>query len=272
MDQRDGAMAMSRELHVLVVAGSDSSGGAGIARDIETLATFGLRASLAVTAVTVQTNDEVRAIRPISAELVAAQMRAAFESNRVAAVKIGMLRTREIVEAVVSVLRDRTTVPVVLDPVLAASSGRALADGEALAALKRTLLPLCSVVTPNIPELAELAGARETVSELDVLEQAGALFDEGARAVLAKGGHAVGDESADLLLRPELPPLRLAAPRLNAGMRGTGCMLASALAAGLALGTPLDEAARDAKKHVFRQLHGHVSRSGVSERQTISQS
>lgn len=263
-------MAMSRDLHVLVVAGSDSSGGAGMARDVETLATFGLRASLAVTAVTVQTNDQVRAIQWMPADLVAAQMHAAIDANRVAAVKIGMLGTKEIIEAVASVLSDRASVPVVLDPVLVASSGRALMDGKAAAALKRTLLPLCSVVTPNLPELAALTGTPEATDEKYVVKQTRMLIDAGARAVLAKGGHALGDESVDLLLRPGLPPLRFAAPRLKARMRGTGCMLASALAARLALGAPLDEAARDAKKQVLRQLHCEGSGNGMSEHRTIS--
>ncbi|RWJ05746.1 hydroxymethylpyrimidine/phosphomethylpyrimidine kinase [Mesorhizobium sp.] len=263
-------MAMRTDPQVLVVAGSDSSGGAGIVRDIETLAAFGLRACVAVTAVTVQTHDEMRAIQPMPADLVAAQMRAAFE-NLVAAAKIGMLGTTEAVEAVASVLRERASVPVVLDPVLAASSGRALADGEALAALKHTLLPLCSVVTPNLPELAMLTGTQEAVDEQDIVEQAGVLLDAGAPAVLAKGGHATGDQSVDLLLRPGFPPLRFTARRLNAKLRGSGCMLASALAAGLAVGAPLEEAAHDARRHVLRQLHRHVSGSGASEHETISQ-
>ncbi|RUV82149.1 hydroxymethylpyrimidine/phosphomethylpyrimidine kinase [Mesorhizobium sp. M5C.F.Ca.IN.020.14.1.1] len=264
-------MAVRNDPHVLVVAGSDSSGGAGIARDIETLAAFGLRTCVAVTAVTVQTNDELRAIQPVSADLVAAQMRAAFDGNLLAAIKIGMLGTKEVVEAVASVLKDHPSVPAVLDPVLAASSGRALADDKAVAILKHTVLPLCCVVTPNLPELAVLAGTQEAVDELDILEQAGVLLDAGAPAVLAKGGHAAGDKSVDLLLRPGLPPLRFAAPRLNAKMRGTGCSLSSALAAKLALGAPLDEAARDAKMHVLRQLHRHVSGSWAFEHQTIPQ-
>ncbi|RWH46341.1 MAG: hydroxymethylpyrimidine/phosphomethylpyrimidine kinase [Mesorhizobium sp.] len=263
-------MAVRNDPHVLVVAGSDSSGGAGIARDIETLAVFGLRACVTVTAVTVQTHDEVRAIQRVSADLVAAQMRAAFDGNLIAAVKIGMLGTKEVVEAVASVLKEHPSVPAVLDPVLAASSGRALADDKAVAILKHRLLPLCCVVTPNLPELAVLAGTQEAADEQDILEQAGVLLDAGAPAVLAKGGHAAG-ESVDLLLRPGLPPLRFAAPRLNAKMRGTGCSLSSALAAKLAFGAPLDEAARDAKKHVLRQLHRHVSGSWASEHEMISQ-
>jgi hydroxymethylpyrimidine/phosphomethylpyrimidine kinase len=259
MDRGDRAMAVSNDPHVLVVAGSDSSGGAGIARDIETLAAFGLRACVAVTAVTVQTNDEVRAIQPMSADVVAAQIRAAFDGNLIAAVKIGMLGTKEVVEAVASVLEDHPSVPVVLDPVLAASSGRALVDGEAVAALKRTALPLCCVVTPNLPELAVLAGTREAVDEYDILEQAAVLLDAGAPAVLAKGGHAAGAKSGDLLLRTGFSPLRFAAPRLNAKMRGTGCVLASALAAGLAVGAPLEEGVRRAKEHVLEQLRRHAS-------------
>lgn len=263
-------MAVTTNLHVLVVAGSDSSGGAGLARDIETLAVFGLRACVAVTAVTVQTNDEVRAIEVMRAELVAAQMRGAFDSNRIAAVKIGMLGAKEIVKAVALVLEDHPSIPVVLDPVLAASSGRALVDDDAVTALKRSVLPLCGIVTPNLPELAMLAGGRRAEEEAEILRQGGMLLGIGAPAVLAKGGHGSGEKSADLLLRPGLLPLRFEAPRLNTGMRGTGCMLSSALAANLALGASLEDGVRRAKEHVFGQLCRHASVRGFSKDQAIS--
>ncbi|UUP15743.1 Hydroxymethylpyrimidine/phosphomethylpyrimidine kinase [Nitratireductor thuwali] len=126
MADGDRAMAMKGDRHVLIVAGSDSSGGAGIARDIETVAACGLRSCLAVTAVTVQTHERVERIERVAPENVAAQMRAALAANDVAAIKIGMLGAGGAVEAVAAVLRDHAAVPVVLDPVIAASSGRAL--------------------------------------------------------------------------------------------------------------------------------------------------
>jgi hydroxymethylpyrimidine/phosphomethylpyrimidine kinase len=254
MDRGDRAVALRRDPHVLVVAGSDSSGGAGIARDIETTAAFGLRACLAVTAVTVQTHEAVRAIEFMPPDLVAAQMHAAFDGNHVTAIKIGMLGTNATAEAVASVLCKHPSVPAVLDPVLVASSGFALTDASAVEALKRTLLPLCSIITPNLPEMALLAGTQLAEDEADLLRQGGLLLDDGAPAVLVKGGHASGDHSTDLLLCSGRTPVRFKAPRLNARMRGTGCMLASAIAANLALGASLEESARTAKWHVLQRL------------------
>ncbi len=254
MVRGDCAMAVAADPHVLVVAGTDSSGGAGVVRDIETVAAFGLRACIAVTAVTVQTHEAVREVAYMPPGLVAAQMRAAFDSNHVTAVKIGILGTRATAEAVASVLSEHPSVPAVLDPVLAASSGRALANGDVTAALRRVLLPLCRIVTPNLPELAALAGAREAADEQYVLEQVRALLDAGATAVLVKGGHGSGDRSTDLLMRPDREPVRFEAPRLAATMRGTGCMLSSALAANLARGVLLDDSVHSAKKHVLDQL------------------
>jgi len=154
--RRHGCLAMTR--HVLIVAGSDSSGGAGLARDIETTATLGLRSCLAVTAVTVQTHTQVSQIEPVDPDLIAAQMRAALAANPVAAIKIGMLGTRAAIEAVASVLANHPVLPVVLDPVLASSSGRALLEPDAIATLIETLMPACTLVTPNLPELAMLVG------------------------------------------------------------------------------------------------------------------
>jgi hydroxymethylpyrimidine/phosphomethylpyrimidine kinase len=254
MDRGDRAVAVKKDPHVLVIAGSDSSGGAGIARDIETIAAFGLRTCVTVTAVTVQTNEAVRGIEFMPPDLVAAQMHAAFDSNHVTAIKIGMLGTNATAEAVASVLCKHPSVPAVLDPVLVASSGFALTDASAVEALKRALLSLCSIITPNLPEMAMLAGTQMAEDEADLLRQGRLLLNEGAPAVLVKGGHASGYHSTDLLLSPGRTPVRFKAPRLNARMRGTGCMLASAIAANLALGVSLEESARKAKWHVLQRL------------------
>lgn len=236
--------------HVLVVAGADSSGGAGIVRDIETIAAFGLRACLAVTAVTVQTHKAVTRSETCAADLVEAQMRAALDANRVAAIKIGMLGSAANVEAVARVLADHPGVPAVLDPVIAASSGRALLADDALAALRTLLMPLCALVTPNLPELALLAGSEPADDDAGIHAQAARLIGDGAAAVLAKGGHGAGARAVDMLFRRATPPLRFEGPRLGGTMRGTGCMLASAIAAGLACGSGLEAGIAAAKTHV----------------------
>ncbi|RRI01527.1 hydroxymethylpyrimidine/phosphomethylpyrimidine kinase [Mesorhizobium tamadayense] len=247
-------MALRREPHVLVVGGSDSSGGAGIARDIETISSLGVRTCLAVTAVTAQTHDAVMEIHHSPPGLVADQMRAALQANKVAAIKIGMLATAEIVVAVAGVLLENPQVPTVLDPVLASTSGRALLETDAIAAMKRDLMPLCRVVTPNLIELALLVGSELAMDEGSALQQGQRLLAAGPQALLIKGGHASGPRSADILLRPDREPVRFATPRLNASMRGTGCMLASAVAAHLAKASPLEDSVRKGKLFVFEIL------------------
>ena len=199
---------------MLVVGGSDSSGGAGIARDIETISSIGVRTCLAVTALTVQTHEAVMEIHYVQASLVADQMRAALQANKVAAVKIGMLATAEIVVAVAAVLRENPQVPAVLDPVLASSSGRALLEADAIAAMKRDLMPLCRLVTPNLIELALLVGAEPAAYESGVFGKGRKLLAAGARALLIKGGHASGSRSDrhSLAPRSRTNPLRHTAP------------------------------------------------------------
>lgn len=253
MGRRDRAMAMSP--YVLIVAGSDSSGGAGIARDIETVSAFGLRSCLALTAITVQTHRKVERVEPVSPDMVTAQMRAALDSNAVGAIKIGMLGTARIIDAVAAVLIDHPEVSVVLDPVLASSSGRLLLDETGRAALDERLLPLCRLVTPNLPELAILTHSGPAEGDgTEVIRQAGLLLDRGARAVLVKGGHGAGAASTDILVEPGKSAVRFDAPRINAEMRGTGCMLASAIAANIALGNSLEESLRRSKAYVLDRL------------------
>ena len=238
---------------VLVIAGTDSSGGAGLVRDLRTLADLDVRALCAVTAVTAQTDAGVRGVHLVPAAMVHAQIAAAFASDRVAAVKIGMLATADIVQAVAAALRPHAAVPVVLDPVLASSSGTALLDAAGCEALRTLLLPQVSLLTPNIPEAALLLGAQPATSESQMLEQAQALRSRGARAVLIKGGHGAGPEAVDLLVSAQ-GMTRLAAARLEARCRGTGCALASAVAAGLAGGATLEAACVHAKDYVTALL------------------
>ncbi|MDH6232035.1 hydroxymethylpyrimidine/phosphomethylpyrimidine kinase [Mesorhizobium soli] len=240
--------------HVLVVAGTDSSGGAGLSRDVETVAAFGLHSSVAVTAVTVQTHVSVERVEPMPPDLVADQMRAALAANEVAAIKIGMLSGKATIEAVAGVLREYGQVPVVHDPVLASSSGRALLDPAAIVTLKRELMPLCAIATPNLIELGILVGQETATDDVQAERQAHRLLETGCAAILVKGGHAVGNGSTDMLVHEGGETIRFTAPRLEKNMRGTGCMLASVIAAGLALGQPLQECVREAKRYVFEQI------------------
>ena len=238
---------------VLVIAGSDSSGGAGLTRDVRTLTRLDTRALCVVTAVTAQSDAHLSAVHIVPARLVREQMSAALATAPVDAVKIGMLGTRATVLAVVATLPSRAA-PLVLDPVLASSSGGELLDEAGRSALRAALLPRTTLLTPNIPEAAALLGVPIARSEAELLRQAAALLALGPQAVLLKGGHNDGPEATDLLLASNAPPRWLRAPRINTTRRGTGCALSSAIAAGLAAGLELTAACERAKQHVTRML------------------
>lgn len=238
---------------LLTIAGSDSGGGAGIQADLKTFAAHGAYGMSAVTAVTAQNTRAVTAVHEIPPDVVAAQIDAVFEDLGVDAVKIGMLSSAPVVRAVASSLgrwcRERP-VPVVLDPVMVAKSGAALLADEAVAALVEELLPLATVVTPNLPEARRMTGV-EVAGEEGRLEAARRLATLGGAggagdgvAVLIKGGHDEGGEVVDLLVRPgDEEPVRFRNPRLDTtATHGTGCTLSSAVAARLGRGERLEEA------------------------------
>lgn len=227
---------------VLCIGGIDSSGGAGVLRDFATAAELGVPARVAVSAVTAQTDQVVTAVQMVAPEVLKAQIAAAFAQGPVGAVKLGMLGTAEIVHSVFAALPR--AVPLVLDPVIAASSGRALLEPAGLSALL-DLMPRVTVVTPNLPELSLLAGRLGVVVD----QAAEALLERGVGAVLVKGGHATGAEAVDHLITAE-GTLPFASPRLPGDRRGTGCSLATAIACGLARGQRLAEACTAAKAHV----------------------
>ncbi len=243
---------------LLSIAGSDSGGGAGIQADLLTFAAHGAYGQTALTAVTAQDTAAVHAVFPLPPELVAAQIDAAFGDIGVDGVKIGMLATAAAAHAVAERLAahlaraENAAIPVVLDPVLAATAGPALLAGDALPVLLDRLLPLATVVTPNAPELARLTG-REVADEPGRLAAARELARRGP-AVLAKGGHAGGGEVVDLLVIGD-EVHRFASPRLasRAG-HGTGCALSAALAARLARGESLAAAAEGAIEYVRAAL------------------
>ena len=241
---------------VLVIAGSDSSGGAGLARDLRTLAICGVPALCAITAVTAQSDSTVLGVHHVPPSIIKAQIAAALASGRVGAIKIGMLGTRATVLAVAESLGE-TALPLVLDPVLRATSGGELLDDSGREALRDRLLPRTTLLTPNIPEAAALLGVRESDTEADLLAQGKALLCLGPAAVLIKGGHRQDREATDVLFTAGAPPLRFSAPREPQEQRGTGCALSTAIAAGLAQGLDLAGACARAKAHVTELLrHG----------------
>lgn len=250
---------MSAAPRVLVIAATDSSGGAGLTRDLQTLTAWRMEACCAVSALTAQTDAQVRGIWPVPAECLAQQIRAALSNARVSAVKIGMLATASAVQTVVEELPSRDDTPIVLDPVLVSSSGGVLLEAEGIEGLKQQLLPRVSLLTPNLPEAAALLQAPLAQSEAQMLEQMRALQALGALAVLLKGGHepaAADGQVTDRLLTSEGTLLHLRIRRVQAGRRGTGCSAASAIAAQLARGTPLTAACTAAQAYVAAALAG----------------
>lgn len=232
-------------MSVLIVAGLDSSTGAGLARDLAVLADHGTLARVAATAVTAQDAAGACSVHPVPPAMVAAQIRAAGPM-RVA--KLGMLANAEVVAAVAEAMPD---LPLVLDPVLATSAGVVLLDAAGRTAMIARLIPRAALVTPNLPEATALTGL-----ELDASPGAlaAAFFAMGAKAILLKGGHGDGAEAVDWLLRANAAPLRFAAPRKTATRRGTGCTLASAIAVYLARGDDLPTACGQAKHYVWKWI------------------
>jgi hydroxymethylpyrimidine/phosphomethylpyrimidine kinase len=229
---------------LLTLAGSDSGGGAGIQADLKTFAAHGTYGMSVITALTAQNTREVRAVHEVPPEMVAAQIAAVFDDIGVDAVKIGMLASAPIIRAVAEQLRRCCTpgLPIVLDPVMIAKSGAALLRDDAVEALMAELLPLCTLVTPNAPELERLTGLPVT-SEEQQLQAAETLGKSaGGPAVLAKGGHMPGSEVVDLLLGEE-NCWRFAHSRVETrSTHGTGCTLSAAIAARLGWGDGLPQA------------------------------
>jgi hydroxymethylpyrimidine/phosphomethylpyrimidine kinase len=233
----------------LSIAGSDSSGGAGIEADLKTFAALGVYGACAITALTAQNTKTVLAIHQVPAAFITAQMDAVFSDLDVGAVKIGMLGDRAAIEAVIAGLDRHCARNAVLDPVLVASTGADLLRADAIDKLS-VLISRARVVTPNLLEAAALLNVPPARDESAMRAQAEKLLALGAGAVLMKGGHAAGPESVDLLVDAG-GCTRFAAPRIaTKNTHGTGCTLSSAIAAGLAKGLSLADAVRVAKDYV----------------------
>ncbi len=225
---------------VLTIAGSDSGGGAGIQADLRTICAHRLHPLTAITALTAQNTRGVRAIQPCSLGVLRAQIESALEDFDVRAVKIGMLATAEVIRVVEETLRAAGPLPIVLDPVMVATSGAVLLEPPAVQQLVSNLFPLARVVTPNLPE-AQLLGAPPVQAPADLAGIARAIRSLGAVAVLVKGGHLDGDEVVDLLDDGSLQR-EFRHPRLPVEGHGTGCTLSTAIACGLARGFALEAA------------------------------
>lgn len=233
---------------VLILAGSDSGGGAGVQADIKAVTMMGGFAATAITAITVQNTLGVHGVHPLPLELIAAQARAVLEDIGTDAVKTGMLGSVEVVETVAALL-DEAKAPAVVDPVMVAKGGHPLLPNAAVEAVRRLMIPRAALLTPNAPEAEALTGL--TVRDIDGQRRAGeALLNLGARAVLMKGGHVDGPTVIDLLMTADGETV-LEAERIDTRhTHGTGCTLASACAAGLALGRPLEVAVAEAWAYV----------------------
>jgi hydroxymethylpyrimidine/phosphomethylpyrimidine kinase len=234
---------------VLIVAGSDSGGGAGIQADIKTVTALGGYAMTAITALTAQTTEGVYGVQGVDPEFIQQQMRVTLDDLGADCIKTGMLHNAEVIEAVAEVLAEVPDVPVVVDPVMVAQSGADLLDPAAIRTLLRVLLPYASVITPNLPEAEKLAGME--IPDLEAAEHAAhALLTLGVPAALLKGGHLTGDALTDLLAREDGLE-RFTEPRVPTDQtHGTGCTLASAIATGLGQGRDLHAATVRARAYL----------------------
>lgn len=263
---------------VLCIAGSDSSGGAGIQADIKTATALGAYAMTAITAITAQDTLGVHAVQLIAPDLVRAQIKACLDDIGADAIKIGMLGSADIASAVADSLHEiSTSIPIVLDPVLVSTSGTALLDANGIRVLRERLIPLATLVTPNIPEAETLTGMH--CKDADEIRSAGrSLIAMGAKAALIKGGHGQGEMTTDILVSSRGSD-EFTAPRIKTShTHGTGCTYAAAIAVELAKGQSLLDAVGRAHSYVYaaildapgfgrghgplNHMHGHFAKEG----------
>lgn len=249
----------------LTIAGSDSGGGAGIQADLKTFSALGVYGASVITAITAQNTRAVTAVHMVPTDVIRAQLAAIFDDLPPQTVKIGMLGDVATIATVADFLGAHLPPALVIDPVMVAKSGDKLLEDDAIAALRERLLPLASLITPNLPEAQVLTGLA-IANRDDMRRAAEALLQGGARAVLLKGGH-LDDAQSDDLLASASGEQWLAAPRHpSRNTHGTGCTLSAAIAAGLAKGLPLAQAVSDAKSYISAAIaaadrlavgHGH---------------
>ncbi len=240
--------------NALTIAGSDSGGGAGIQADLKTFSALGVYGASVLTALTAQNTREVRAIHDVPPEFIAAQIDAVLDDIRIDAIKIGMINRAEVIETVAAALERRQAKCVVVDPVMVAKSGARLLHADAVATLRRRLLPLATVITPNLPEAGVLLDEPSPTDESEMTAACKRLAELGPRFVLLKGGHLDTTQSVDVLYDGKrvvhLPAARVSTRNTH----GTGCTLSSAIAAYLARGIEVPEAVARAKDYVTAAL------------------
>lgn len=248
---------------VLIIAGSDSGGGAGIQGDIKTVTCLGAYAATAITALTAQNTQGVFGIHDVPDAFIAQQIELVLSDIGADCIKIGMLHKTSVIETIANALAPYPDIPLVLDTVMFAKGGHPLLQNDAIDALKELLIPRAAIITPNIPEAEHLVGHK--ISTIDDMKKAAhTLHAMGPKAVLIKGGHASGDIVTDLLLNHEIDTL-LESPRIDTRhTHGTGCTYASAIATGIAQQLPLEQAVKRAHEYVQQALkhapgigHGH---------------
>ena len=246
-------MTSTKPPRILAIAGSDSSGGAGIQADIKTITMLGGYAMTAITAITAQNTVGVQGIAATAPEMVAQQIASCISDIGVDAIKIGMLHDAGVIAAVAKAL-EGVAAPIVLDPVMIATSGAALIAPDAVAAMRELLFPRAALITPNLPELAALAGCELPDTEA-MIEAASALAEATGAAVLAKGGHADGDRIVDVLFVPDARAVAFDHARIDTvHTHGTGCTLSSAIATLLGHGQPMEHAVRLGRQFVIRAI------------------
>lgn len=244
----------------LTIAGSDSSGGAGIQADLKTFTALGVYGASVITALTAQNTRGVSAIHAVPDSFIAVQIDAVADDLAVGATKTGMLNDGAVVRAVVDGVKRHKLGALVVDPVMVATSGDVLLRADAVEAVCSLLLPLATVITPNLAEAAYLLGQAVARTESEVVEQGRALLTFGCGAVLMKGGHGEGVDAVDILIKHDGSVLQLALPRIDTrNTHGTGCTLSAAIAARLAVGDTLETAAWTAKKFVHAGLISAVN-------------
>lgn len=234
----------------LTIAGSDSGGGAGIQADLKAFSALGVYGCSAITSLTAQNTRGVQSVLPIDPEFVKAQMRSVLSDLRVGAIKTGMLAQAPIIQALVDVLNEFPKIPLVVDPVMVATSGDRLLANDAIDVLICNLIPKADLLTPNLHEAAALLSEPIATTQDAMIAQGKRLLAMGCGAVLMKGGHSEQGDATDILIQPErITPF--SAERVNTkNTHGTGCTLASAITAGLAKGLMLVDAVQEAKTYL----------------------
>lgn len=239
----------------LTIAGSDSGGGAGIQADLKTFAALGVFGCSAITSLTAQNTVGVQGVFPIPPAFVVDQINSVMSDIPVSVIKTGMLATADIIVALAEALKNYPQIPLVLDPVMVATSGDRLLNKDAIAVLIRELLPRAQILTPNLLEAAALLGQQPAQGQAEMIRQAEQLLAMGSGSILIKGGHGASEHALDILITADNEPEVFSTPRVaTRNTHGTGCTLASAIAAGIAKGLSLRQSVAEAKTYIQSAL------------------